>query len=671
MKLDVKKIFSRQNSLENGELKSLAEIVNFRVAKGIQRVITITSLVAICIIVTLLTVSSKDNCVETANLYSVEVEKAMTEKIAFIEAIAAGVNSKTLTSEEYYTYVDEMVSKYPDVSAVYVCVPESSSTYPDGIMTYMSGGWIPPAGFTVSERAWYKGAVQNNGLYISEPYVDEQSGDICITLSCKVNSATGNGTVGMDMYMSDLVSLAEKSYKGGNYISLVTGDGVILTHPDEKYALTKKNTTNVSDTVFASVVKYPGKVKTIVDGGLKDSIAISSDLLGWSVVYVYGIGNTILMMLLFVFVVGVITAVSVKLTTKELLGKLNPMFAPLQDVSSNIRNISDGNLGFSFTEDKQSKELQQVTTALNHTIESFRGCIYDITDVVNAIAEKNLSCEINGEYRGDYKQIKDALSNILQVLNNCFAEIRTQAGTVQEYSSNLAQTSEAVAESATMQSQSIATANKEMETLAQSIQEIVTLAGTVEKNVEETNEKLTVGGEEMKDLVAAMNEIAGCFTEIISFVDEINGISRQTGMLALNASIEAARAGDAGRGFAVVASEIQDLSTKSSEASNSINQIIEKSKIAVENGKGLVDRTQKSIADGIEYSVMNAENVHQITGAVNTQKSSVEEISSSFAEISEMVETNAASAQENSAIALQLGECAATLTRTVNEFQLK
>ena len=175
----------------------------------------------------------------------------------------------------------------------------------------------------------------------------------------------------------------------------------------------------------------------------------------------------------------------------------------------------------------------------------------------------------------------------------------------------------------------------------------------------------------MDSLVDAMNEIVACFDGIASFVSEINDIASQTNLLSLNASIEAARAGEAGRGFAVVAGEIQTLSINSSKASDSINEMIDKSRKAVENGKNLVEKTQNTISAGIEYSVSNAQNVHAIVDAVQSQKSSVHEISESFSEISGIVESNAASAEENSAIALQLGECAKKLSDTVSEFQLK
>ena len=96
----------------------------------------------------------------------------MSEKMAFINTVATGVSSGTAQSD-YYAYVDEMVKQYDDISAVYVCVKQDGVIYSDGIMTYMSGGWLPGDDFVVSERVWFSGAAETQGVYVTEPYIDE------------------------------------------------------------------------------------------------------------------------------------------------------------------------------------------------------------------------------------------------------------------------------------------------------------------------------------------------------------------------------------------------------------------------------------------------------------------------------------------------------------------
>lgn len=660
--------------MDNNEQKfaSLSSIVSKRAKKTIKTIIITTSAIATIIIVCILVNNANNTCIENAKLYTSQVETSVTEKISFIETIATGVNSGAVTKDSYYEYVDEMVAQYDDVSAVYVCVPDSSSTYKDKIFTYMSGGWVPPADFVVSERAWYKGAMDNKGLFISNPYVDEQTGEICITLAYMVKTAAGNGVVGLDMYMSDIKSLSDKANEKGNYICIISNDGTILSHPDESYALSTTNSVNVSSTKYKNAYNNDSKVYPLFElkSGFNAICSVKSESLDWSVLYVKNELNIIIVIVLMIIVIILATFTSTVFSSKRLSDAIAPMFKPLEEVSSNVSNITDGNLDFCFKIDKQSEEINEVTKALNSTIDGLRYYIREISNVVDAIANKDLSFQITGNYTGDYMKIKNSLERIVDVLNLSFTNIDKQADTVKTFSDNLSQTSENVAESATLQSQSILLCNNELESLVNSMNKISELAASVEQNTHDANESLTIGGEEMDSLVSAMKDIVTCFDGIATLVSEINEIAEQTNLLALNASIEAARAGDAGKGFAVVAGEIQSLSVSSSKASENINNMIEKSRVAVNSGKNLLEKTKKTIMESIDFSSSNTENVHMIVDAVSVQKNSIKEISDSFKEISVTVETNAATAQENSAIATQLGECARQLSDTVNEFKL-
>lgn len=651
-------------------MQFLSDIVNKKASQNIRWVIGITAIISAILIAGILIKNNTEKCENSLSLYASQLDKSMGEKVAFISTIAEGISSGAVDSTQYYAYVDKMVEKYDDVSAVYVCIPTDDAIWKDGITTYMSGGWVPPDDFVVSDREWYKGAIEK-GLFISNPYVDEQSGNICITLSHKVKTPKGEGTVGLDMYMSDIVTLAESSYVGGSYISLVAADGTILTNPSEKYALTADKSTNVSDTPYKKAYEKAGRISLLFEGGVKTVGSMKSELTGWSVIYANSATGIILLIIGFLAVMSIVSLVSVKIASVKLAGAIKPVFKPLEDVSENISNITEGNLSYSFDVDEHSKEISTMTKSLNDTIHVFKHYIDEINKVVDNIADKDLTCDIGDNYVGDYNKIRESLNGILYNLNESFSEINTQALTVKNYAEELSRTSESVALSATAQSQSILAANEEMDNLKSSINEIVTLVKGVENNLGDTNEKLTRSGDEMRELVIAFDEIVKCTEGISSFVEEITEIASQTNLLALNASIEAARAGDAGRGFAVVAEEIQNLSYNSSKSSQKIEQAIIQSRIAVEKGKGLVTKTQETISESIDYSISNAEHVHKIFDSVNDQKGYVDSIAKDFTSISTVVESNAASAEENSAISIQLGECAKQLSDKVNEFKLK
>lgn len=658
------------------QLQKLSSNVNKRANQSIKRIIFgLCFLAGIAMLAIVMTYTIKDNS-KQVKLYGSQIDNKMSEKVAFINTVAAGATSGTAKSD-YYAYVDTMVKQYDDVSAVYVCVKQDKVIYKDGIMTYMSGGWVPGNDFIVSERSWYKGALDTDGVYVSEPYVDEQSGNICITLSKAVYSnGKAIGVVGMDMYMDDLVTLIEGSYNGGNYVFLTSAQGTILTHPNEKFKLTADTSTTVSDALngrYKSVCEKELKTKLIMDysGGLKFAISNHSKTTGWNVVAVISLTWIILIVVLVAVLAIVFGIVIGRLAKKQLINGISPMFAPLEDLASNVSKISNGELDYSFYVDEHSQEVNALSVALNDTMKGLQHYISEITNTVTAISEKNLNFTVDGEYTGDYEKIKDALINIVNVLNDSFAEINEQAATVLQYSDNLADTSESVAESATLQSESVMNASKEMKNLTDNMEKIASFASSIKENIDNTNVSLNLGNEEMRELVKAMEEIASCYDEIAGFVSEINAIASQTNLLALNASIEAARAGESGRGFAVVADEIGALSGSSSKSSAKISDAISRSLQSVEKGKELVTKTEKTISDSVNYSAENTQMVEKIVDFVETQRVSASEISASLNTISEMVESNAASAQENSAISTHLGDCAKGLMDTIAQFQLK
>ena len=658
------------------ELQKLSANVNRRANLSIRRIIKgLCLLVGVTVLAVIISYTVRDNT-KQVQLYSSQIDNVMSEKVAFINTVAAGVTSGAVNGD-YYAYVDTMVEQYDDVSAVYVCVKEDDVIYSDGIMTYMSGGWLPGEDFVVSERSWYTGALNTQGVFVTEPYVDEQSGNICITLSRTVyRDGSVVGVVGLDMYLSDLVTLIEGSYSGGSYVFLVSNEGTILTHPNGEIALSNDKSTTVSDVLGGQYQKVCAKslsTKLIWDysGGPKFAISNHAETTGWKVVAVISFTWILIVIVLITLLALVFGFGLAKMAEKQLTGGINPMFSPLEELAANVSRISDGQLDYVFTVDEQSQEVNSLSVALNDTMKGLQHYISEITNTVTSISEKNLDFNVDGEYAGDYEKIKTALCDIVEVLNECFGKINGQAETVLHYSENLLETSRSVAEVATTQSHSVMDASGAMKELTDNMEMIAELALSIKENTDSVNERLSIGNQEMNELVLAMDEIARCYNEIAGFVSEINNIASQTNLLALNASIEAARAGEAGKGFAVVAEEIGTLSANSSQSSAKISEVINHSLASVEKGKEYVTKTERTLTDSASYSTNNTQMVEKIVSFVETQKNSADEISASLNKISEMVESNAASAEENSAISENLGECARALTDTISQFKLK
>ncbi len=359
------------------QLQKLSSNVNRGANRSVRNIITGLCALAGLIALGLILFYTVQNNSERVQLYSSQIDSKMSQKIAFIDAVALGVPVGA-SEDEYYTYVDMMAGLYDDVSAVYVCVEQDDVVYKDGIMTYMSGGWLPEDDFIVTDRAWYSGASGIDDVFVTEPYVDEQTGNICITLSkAIVRDGDVVGVAGLDMYMDDLVTLIEGSYDGGNYVFLTTEEGTILTHPDEELALSVEKSMTVAEALggkYEKVCQKPLSTKLIWDytGGLKFAVSNPAAATGWNVVAVITLSGVFAVFVITVILAVVLCLVLGRVVRHQLTNRIGPMFAPLEELAANVGRISEGQLDYSFPVDEQSREINALSVALNDTMEGLR-----------------------------------------------------------------------------------------------------------------------------------------------------------------------------------------------------------------------------------------------------------------------------------------------------------
>ncbi len=618
---------------------------------------------------------STNQCKLKLEYHALEYARLIDAKMALwdqtVTSIVDAADSGVITdADSVLTYVTTVAESNESFSAAYIAYEDKT--------IIMSGGWDAPDDFDPTQRDWYTGAASQDATYVTEPYTDEQTGQICITMSRRILDDSGNltGIAAIDFYLDDIVNIVETDSMS-TYAFIVTGEGTILTHPYEELKLSESGSSNVSDAYNG---KYSKLIGTNMDskvlfefknGGIKNMLATTVGSEGWYIYYVEPVFSSFTLFLIILLLSIVISFGAIKYVESFCNRELDHWFAPLISIAEKAIQISEGNLDVVFDEEPIAEEVAMLTVSMNETVEKLKVIINDISNVVNRISANDLSVGVEADYQGTFVAIKNSLETILDKLNGAFGMVNEQSEIVVNYSGQVQESTLQVASGATEQSMAVSGLADNIKVLAEQ-SDLITKNAEKAKSVSElTNSQLAEGNEQMKELLAAMDTIEETSRQIGAIITTINDISEQTNLLSLNASIEAARAGDAGRGFAVVADEISKLAAASASSSDTIAQLIQNSNKAVEQGKTLADRTSATLQTGISNSLKSKDDIMEITQFVHNQADAIVNIENRLNDIVSIIDANAAASQENAAISDELINCAHALKETVDEYHLR
>jgi methyl-accepting chemotaxis protein len=294
----------------------------------------------------------------------------------------------------------------------------------------------------------------------------------------------------------------------------------------------------------------------------------------------------------------------------------------------------------------------------------------DLDGVLAAMARGDLSHKITADYAGRFGELKTNTNNTVDQLAGIVAGIRTavmQVGYVAREITAGADDLAARTEQAGTKLEHTAAATAKM---AEIVRTNAADAQTASNLTESANKVAGQSGQIVEQAVAAMAKIQESAQKMVDIITTIDEIAFQINLLALNASVEAARAGNAGRGFAVVAQEVRALAQRSAKAAAGIKTLIQGSNRQVDDGVRLVSQAGASLTEIIGSIGQMSAIISGISDASQEQASGVDAINAAVVQMDEMTQQNSALVEETMATVKSLADEADNLTEIMNFFSL-
>lgn len=603
---------------------------------------------------------------ENTNAYNHSVENAILIYKTKIESVSKDnrITSSAFGSEQLQENLAQLAKEYGF----------------DSIIVCNSKG-ITSDGSDISDREYFKRSTSGE-TYISSPLIRKTTGKMIMVLTAPIN---GDGSKGIVSARLSCDSFSKMIYditlgKSG-YGFIVDKAGTIVAHKNQDNVNQQLNYIEAAktDSSFSEAAKM---VQNMIAGktGI-ENIQFKGDKItvgyapipntdGWSIgvtaktsELMEGFYISILVMITFIVVFLIIALVCA-------MRIASPIVNPIIKMVERLELLSQGDLHTEVPEYVSRDEIGTLSTSLKYTVSSLRSIINDATTILDGVEKGNCTQTIESEYKADFIQLKTSINGIITNLNSIFGNFRNSINQISSGADQISSGAQLLASGTTEQAATVEELNASISNVAHHSEENVDTVSTVNEYVKQTGIELAKGNSYIQNLNQAMTEIGESSKQITNITMVIEDIAFQTNILALNAAIEAARAGEAGKGFAVVADEVRNLAVKVSEAAGETSSLLAHSSSLVENGETLSKETVeilKGLADKADFL---GESMEKIRSASAEQVDAIQQINTGLTQVSSVVQTNAATAEESSASSEELAAQAQAMKDEISWIRL-
>ena len=512
-----------------------------------------------------------------------------------------------------------------------------------------------PDGFDPRVRPWYKGAESSSASTLTEPYIDAATGQLIISIATASKKAGQSvGVVGGDLSLQTLVdTLTARDFSGMGYAFLVSADGKILVHPDKALVMKSLKEAYPQDTPRISSdfseITVDGKTRIVSFAPIKGLPSVN-----WYIGLSVDKDKAFAMLSEFRTSAVIATVIAVVIIIALLGMLIRLLIQPLHVMTRAMEDIADG-------EGDLTKRLTIVNndefgvlgTAFNRFVERIHGSIREVssaTGQVNEVALRVVAASNSSMYNSD--QQASRTSSVAAAINQLGAA-------AQEIARNAAQASNQASDARGLAEDGQQVVDRSIKAMNQ----LSSMLSASSTNIESLNSKTVNIGQ---------------------ILEVITSISQQTNLLALNAAIEAARAGEAGRGFAVVADEVRNLAHRTQESAQQVQTMIEELQVGARESVSTMSDSQRHSQDSVEIANLAGERLNSVTQrigeidgmnqsvatATEEQTAVVESINVDITEINTLNQEGVENLQATLRACSDLEQQAARLKQLVGSFRI-
>ncbi|NRD79392.1 methyl-accepting chemotaxis protein [Bacillus sp. BRMEA1] len=514
-----------------------------------------------------------------------------------------------------------------------------------------------PKDYDPTQRDWYQGAVAKDGkIFYSEPYKDEGTGQLVLTIAQAVKDQSGNivGVLGIDLNMDNFSKAMEKIKIGNKgYMTIVGDDGKYIYNPDAK-----KIGTDFPKNIWNNVNKDDeGSSNFQLNGSDEFSTFTTNKNTGWKFISIEDrseitqTANSIRNIgWILTAIFGVLSALSAYILGKRISKNINTVKSALETAAQ-----GDFTARVSVNTNDEFKDLEE---SFNDTMEQLSISLRKVGETSKTVFDTSAHLSMmTSETNAALSEVALAIEEIAQGANLQARNVQTSSDQMRDLSNQL---DDVHVSTEDMNSVS----QRSMELSSKGLERIVLLS-----------EKSTETKSHTSEVASIVKEVDVRMEEINSIINVITKITDQTNLLSLNASIESARAGEHGKGFAVVANEVRNLAEQSRASAVEIKKIVDSIKSVVKNAVHAMERTNMAVNEQDEAVIETKAIFDQIQSAINDLAQKVTDVEMSIKDsqtnkevVSQEIESIIAVSQQTAAATEEVSASTEEISATMNSF---